>query len=134
MDNKNIFEEAAIRKLRFQTTGGTFATENLYDLSDVDLNKLYQRYKKEAREDEDSLIKSTVKTKTDIENELRLAIIVRVFEFKKLKKEQATKRAERARKRAELSNLIGSKQNEAMQQRSIEDLMKELEALENEEI
>jgi hypothetical protein len=75
-----------------------------------------------------SFLKNSQKSTTF--NQLKLDILVDVIETKESENEVRKNRTEAAAKAAQIRELINAKQNEALGAQSVEDLMKQLQALE----
>lgn len=124
----NIFEVASRKKLIFTSTKGPIRTDDLWDLSLVQLNKLYQEQKKiESETVVDSLLGSQTSTQTD--TELRIAIIKRIFDVKKAEQDAREQRAANEAKRQKIMDIIERKQDASLEAMSSDDLKKMLESL-----
>jgi len=122
------FEEASRKQLRFKVTNGTITTEDLWDLSLESLDKLAKSLNKEVKEqEEESFIKTrTVSNKT---LDLKFEIVKHIINVKLAEEAEKKTKAEKAAKRAQIMELIGKKQVETLEGKSIEELTKELELL-----
>lgn len=124
----NIFEQASREKTRFVVAKGNLSTEDLWDLSLESLDTIARGLNKQLKDlDEESFIakKSTASTKLNLQFEIAKHIInVKLAEAdrKKLLKD-------RAEKRAQLKELIEKKIRNAQEEKSIEELEKELAEL-----
>ena len=125
----NIFEQASRLKLRFSTTRGLLTTEQLWELSLTDLNKLYINVNEEvSATSTKGLIKDT-ETKTDKENSLRLELIERIYTVRKEEKEAKEQRIALQSQKARLEQLIQTKKDEALTNLPVEELEKQLKEL-----
>lgn len=123
----NIFEKAIRIKLRVESNRGLLTVEDLWDLKVEELDTLYRKFKKEARDaEEESLINPV---KADERLNLKIEVLKHVVTVKLTEREAATKRAETNRKKAELLELIKSKENSAMAEKSLDELMEMYNAL-----
>ena len=123
----NIFEKAVRIKLRVESNRGLLTVEDLWDLKVEELDGLYRKFKKEARDaEEESLINPV---KADEKLNLKIDVLKHVVTVKLTEREAASKRADTARKKAELLELIKSKENSAMAEKSLDELMEMYNAL-----
>ena len=123
----NIFEKAIRIKLRVESNRGLLTVEDLWDLKVEELDTLYRKFKKEARDaEEESLINPV---KADERLNLKIEVLKHVVTVKLAEREAATKRADTNRKKAELLELIKSKENSAMAEKSLDELMEMYNAL-----
>lgn len=124
----NIFEVASRKKLIFASTKGPIRTDDLWDLSLVQLNKLYQEQKKiESETVTDSLLGAQTSAQTD--TELRIAIIKRIFDVKKAEQDAREQRVANEAKRQKIINILERKQDASLEAMSPDDLKKMLESL-----
>ena len=123
----NIFEKAVRIKLRVESNRGLLTVEDLWDLKPEELDTMYRKFKKEARDaEEESLINPV---KVDERLNLKIEVLKHIVTVKIAEREAATKRAETNRKKAELLELIKSKENSAMAEKSLDELMDMYNAL-----
>ena len=135
MKTEQLFITATKNKLRFSSTKGLLTTEDLWDLvleskngNNPDLNSVAKNIAREIKQfgDED-FVGTTTSDKTD-ELKLKLEIVKFVIETKKA--EHAAKLL--ANKNAELKRIIAetinNKQNQALQEKSLEELQAMLNA------
>ena len=123
----NIFEKAVRIKLRVDSNRGLLTVEDLWDLKVEELDGLYRKFKKEARDaEEESLINPV---KADEKLNLKIDVLKHVVTVKLTEREAASNRADTARKKAELLELIKSKENSAMAEKSLDELMEMYNAL-----
>ena len=117
----SIFEKAVRIKLRVESKRGLLTVEDLWDLKAEELDGLYRKFKKEARDaEEESLINPV---KVDEKLNLKIDVLKHIVTVKLSEREAASKRAETNRKKAELLELIKSKENSAMAEKSLDELM-----------
>ena len=117
----SIFEKAVRIKLRVESNRGLLTVEDLWDLKIEELDGLYRKFKKEARDaEEESLINPV---KVDERLNLTIEVLKHIVTVKLAEREAASKRAETNRKKAELLELIKSKENSAMAEKSLDELM-----------
>jgi hypothetical protein len=127
MTTTNLFEMATRKKFRFPFKG-MISVEDLWDLSVQNLDTVFKALNAEAKQvNEESLLatKSTEDTILDAKIEIVKHIV-------KVKLEEANQRQEVAAKREQkrrLQELIATKQDEALQDKSIEELQAMMNAL-----
>lgn len=124
---ENIFEYAVANKLRFPYKGNV-SVEDLYDLTTVELDSIYKNLKREAKKaDEESLLDT--KSEEDVVLNVKIDIVKHIVE-KKLAKIDAMKHAAKVREQKnKILDIIAQKQEESMHDKSIDELMKMLEDL-----
>ena len=124
----NIFEEASRKKLRFSVPKGTINTEDLWDLSLESLDEIAKMLNRQLKAmDEESFI--TTRTKENSIVNHRFEIVVHIIKVKMEEVEKKKLAKERAEKRAQLKELIEKKMRSAQEEKSIEELEKELALL-----
>lgn len=136
---KNIFEIAARKKLRFTTAIGSLALEDLYDLplvatnnrggGKVDLDGVAREANRQLKEIAEE---SFVELKPDPRRgdlEVKLELVKAVIALKIEAQETAKKRAENAEKRRKLLDALASKEDQELSAKSKEEILRELETL-----
>jgi hypothetical protein len=125
---QNIFEQATRSKIRFISPKGIITTEDLWDLSLLSLNSLAKALYRTVKESEEiSFIDA--KSKADTETELRFSIVKSIIDTKLTEKEFQRLATVAADRKKLLLSILESKQQDALQGMSQEELLKELEAL-----
>lgn len=123
----NIFEIATRNKYRF-TYRGSLTVEDLWDLNEKDLDNIYKSLKSKAKQlNEDSLLETKSAEDTELAN--KIEIVKSIFETKR---SEALARAEAAvnqKKRKQIEAIIARKDNEALEGKSKEELLKILSEL-----
>lgn len=124
-----LFEKATRGKYRFTlSVRGILCTEDLWDLKLEDLDKIAKTLNKEIKDSgEESFITTVTKT-NEVLND-KFEIVKHIIKVKLEEKEKKALAAQRAAKRAELIAIISDKEHGALKDKSIEELRKELEAL-----
>lgn len=131
MENQNIYKYAAKNAVRFFYRG-VISVEDLFDLDVEALDSIYKNLKKEQKNaNEESLINS--KSSADKELEIKIAIVTDIVKDKLEAEEKAKKAVERRERRQRILNIIDTKQNEALQNKSIDELTQLLAEDEDEE-
>ena len=124
---KNLFEVATKGKYRF-TFKGSITIEDLYDLNTEQLDMIYQNLSTQVEKSEKkSLLKK--KTAKDAELQNKLEIIEMIVTEKLVLIEAKTNALIKSQKRKKLIELLDKKKNEALEDMSEEDILKELETL-----
>jgi hypothetical protein len=125
----NIFEYAVRNKVRFPFRG-LISVEDLWDLSLANLDSIYKSLNKQAKQsDEESLLS----TKTDVDAELEIKInIVKYIVSTKLEERKARENETMKKiQKQKIMSAIAAKEDEVLQNSSIEDLKKMLNNIEN---
>ena len=129
-----IYKQAAVLKLRIQTARGPLAPEQLFDIKMTELTKLCKEQlevvkKSKGSDDEElSFLEGTGDGKDNIEV-LKFEILKDVYLTKKHQKEQDAEDVKKKEKLTQIDELIAKKQNEALEGKSVEELMKMREEL-----
>lgn len=125
----NIFEKAARKKLRFNSSRGELTCEQLFDLSLVDLDGIARGANTALKEvSEESFIDSNPHPLKE-NRSLILDILKHVIASKQADAAAAEQRVERSDKRRKIIEAMAAKEDEALTSKSIKQLQKELEAL-----
>ena len=126
---KNIFERASKQKLRFATSKGQMAVEDLWDLSLQSLDTLAKKVNKQLKDEgEESFIEA--KSTANTELNLKMDLLKYIIQYKLDLKDAAAKRTEKAAKLAQLKEIYADKANEELKEMSKEDLAKQIAELE----
>ena len=128
MSESNIFEDASRLKLRFPSKAGQITTEDLWDLSLKSLDEIAISINDKITATEKSSF-LTPKTNPSKELTLALNILVHIITVKQEEARRTKEAAEKRAKKAKLLELIEKKKDSALEGMSVEDLMKEVEAL-----
>ena len=123
----NIFEYAVRNKVRFPFKG-MISVEDLWDLSLTNLDSIYKALNKEIKQsEEESLL--TTKTSVDTELEVQIAIVKHIVSVKLEEQETREKAAAKKAQKQKIMSIIATKEDEALQNTSVEDLKKMLDEL-----
>ena len=121
----DMFEKAVKGKYRFPYKG-QIAVEDLYDLSLGSLDTVFKTLNAEVKKtDEESLLQ----TKSEEDDILATKIEKYIFNEKLEEKKNRQEAAERKEKKQKIMQIIATKQDEALQNASVEDLQKMLDEL-----
>ena len=124
---ENIFEYATRNKLRFPFKGN-ISVEDLWDLSETDLDKVYKELKaKEKHLKEDSLLSH--KTKEEETLDIQIEIVKYIVVVKLAEIEARKKAVENKEKRQKILSIMAARDEKALENASDEELRKMLEEL-----
>ena len=127
MTVENIFEFASRNKVRFPFKG-MISVEDLWDLSLTNLDSIYKTLNKQVKQSEEESLLST-KASVDTELEVQIAIVKHIVSVKLAEKEAAEKTSAKKAQKQKIMSIIATKQDEALQNSSIDDLKKMLDEL-----
>ena len=127
MTVENIFEYASRNKVRFPFKG-MISVEDLWDLSLTNLDSIYKTLNKQVKQSEEESLLST-KASIDTELEVQIAIVKHIVSVKLAEKEAAEKATAKKAQKQKIMSIIATKQDEALQNSSIDDLKKMLDEL-----
>ena len=129
MTTENLFEMATRNKMRFPSTKGELSVEDLWDLSDKDLDVVYKNLKdQEVKSSEESLLDDA-----NVDPKLTAAIGIVKYIF-------TTKRNERLAKKERINkkltqrkyiDALSKKQDEAIEKMSEAELRAMIDSLED---
>ena len=123
-----MFEKASKMKLRFRTNQGIIHTEDLWDLTLVQLDSLWSGLNKEVKAlQEESLLAAP--SAKDAAVTLRADIVKHIFDTKKAEQDEAKLLRDKQKRKEQLLEILGDKENEALRSKSREELLKELNDL-----
>lgn len=131
----SVFEIAARKKFRFETSKGMLSAEDLFDLpltqasdkNPVSLDGVARGlYKHIQEEGVVSFVSDT--TKVDETLQAKFDLVKRVIEIKKAEQAEARLSAERRAQKQRIMEIMSSKQTEALHGMSLEELAKMLES------
>ena len=127
MTNNELFINATRNKVRFPFKG-MISVEDLWDLSLTNLDSIYKTLNKQVKQsEEESLL--TTKPNVDTELEVQIAIVKHIVSVKLAEKEAAEKASAKKTQKQKIMSIIATKENEALQNSSIDDLKKMLDEL-----
>lgn len=127
MKEMNIFEYATRNKVRFPFKG-MISVEDLWDLSLTNLDSIYKTLNKQVKQSEEESLLST-KASVDTELEVQIAIVKHIVSVKLAEKEASEKASAKKAQKQKIMSIIATKENEALQNSSIDDLKKMLDEL-----
>ena len=129
MTTENLFEMATRNKMRFPSTKGELSVEDLWDLSDKDLDMVYKNLKsQEAKSSEESLLDDT-----NVDPNLTAAIGIVRYIFTTKRNEQLAEKERINKKLAQKKYIdaLSKKQNEAIEKMSEAELRAMIDSLED---
>ena len=129
MTTENLFEIATRNKMRFPSTKGELSVEDLWDLSDKDLDVVYKNLKsQEAKSSEESLLDDA-----NVDPKLTAAIgIVRyIFTTKRKEKLAEKERINKKLTQKKYIDALSKKQDEAIEKMSEAELRAMIDSLED---
>lgn len=125
-----MYKQAALLKLRFETSKGNLTAEQLFDLSMSDLSsairKVNAQLKKEKAEDDELAFLEGVDV-AETQNALRFKILKDVYLTKKEARDAAVIDFEKKQRKQRIAEIIAAKKDAALAEKSIEELEKMLE-------
>lgn len=125
----NIFEYAVRNKIRFPFKG-MISAEDLWDLSVENLDSIYKTLNKQVKQSkEESLL--NVKTNVDTELEVQIAIVKHIVSVKLEEQEAREKAVAKKAQKQKIMSIIAAKEDEALQNSSVDDLRKMLDGLDD---
>lgn len=127
MTEEKIFEYAAKHKLRFPYRG-SITTEDLYDLSPADLDRIYKTLAREAKKNEEESLLADKKDE-DVDLNVKIDIIKHIVTEKLAAIERAKKAAATKMQAEKIRAIIAENQEAALKEMSPEELNKMLEEL-----
>ena len=123
----DMFEKAVKGKYRFPYKG-QIAVEDLYDLPLGSLDTVFKTLNAEVKKtDEESLLQT--KSEEDDILATKIEIVKYIFNEKLEEKKNRQEAAERKEKKQKIMQIIATKQEEVLQNASVEDLQKMLDEL-----
>ena len=123
----NMFEKAVNGKYRFPYKG-QIAVEDLYDLPLRSLDTVFKTLNAEVKKTDEESLLQTKSVEDDI-LATKIEIVKYIFNEKLEEKKNQQEAAERKEKKQKIMQIIATKQDEALQNASVEDLQKMLDEL-----
>lgn len=124
---ENIFEYATRNKVRFSFRG-LISVEELWDLSLANLDSIYKELNKQSKQsEEESLL--NIKTQEDEILNVQIEIVKYIVSVKLAEKEAREKASAKKAQKQKIMSIIAAKQDEELQNSSIDDLRKMLDEL-----
>ena len=124
---EKMFEYAVRNKVRFPFKG-LISVEDLFDLSLTNLDSIYKTLNKQVKQSKEESLLNT-KTTVDKELDVQIAIVKHIVAVKLAEQEAREKASAKKEQKQKIMAIIASKQDEALQNSSVEDLQKMLDEL-----
>ena len=124
---EKMFEYATRNKVRFPFKG-LISVEDLWDLTLISLDSIYKALNKQVKQSEEESLLNT-KTTVDKELDVQIAIVKHIVAVKLAEQEAREKASAKKAQKQKIMAIIASKQDEALQNSSVEDLHKMLDEL-----
>ena len=127
MNNTNIFEAASKNKYRYPYKG-MITTEDLWDLTQAQLDMVYKALNKGVSE---AQVSSLMRKVTDVDAELlnKIEIVKYIFNAKEAEAEARKNDASKHAKKQRILDILAQKQEDALQNMSEDELKKMLDEL-----
>lgn len=134
---KNLFEYATRNKLRFASVKGELSVEQLWDVplrsnDDFNLDKVAKAANKSFKDATEESFVETKRTEKHTRLEAALDVVKYVIQYKMDVEEAAKKKAENKQRREQLIKALQEKQEGKLSALSERELLKQIEALDNE--
>jgi len=121
----DIYKKASRGKIRFQTNKGSLATEQLWDLTVIELDAVVVALEKDFKKSgEKTFIPNASETPKDKVAKLRFEVALDVLQTKVKDQERASKANETRMHNQRIDELIAQKKEGAMAELSVEELEK----------
>lgn len=123
-----MFDKATRMKLRFSTGKGNITVEDLWELplagnGGLSLDAIAKDVNRQIKDaDDESFVEAPKPNPEMIKNKLRLDIVKHIIKVKLEENDAAKKKAERKERKEKLLRAIAAKQDESLQQASLEEL------------
>ena len=127
MTIENKFEVATRSKMRFPFRG-LISVEDLWDLSVTNLDSIFKELNSQLKQVQEESLLDT-KTKEDKELDTKIEIIKHVVKVKLEEQEQLKNLREKKEQKQKILEILSTKQNESLQNKSEEELKAMLEEL-----
>ena len=129
MTTEKIFEMATRSKLRFPSTKGELSVEDLWDLSDKDLDVVYKNLKdQEVRSSEESLLDDA---NVDPKLTAAIGIVKYIFTTKRNERLAEKERINKKLTQRKYIDALSKKQDEAIEKMSEAELRAMIDSLED---
>lgn len=129
MTTENLFEMATRSKLRFPSTKGELSVEDLWDLSDKDLDVVYKNLKdQEVKSSEESLLDDA---NVDPKLTAAIGIVKYIFITKRKEKLAEKERINKKQTQKKYIDALSKKQDEAIEKMSEAELRAMIDSLED---
>jgi len=122
-----MFEKASRLKVRFNSRKGMLSPEDLWDLSLVNLNLLAKGLNKQLKtQEEEDFLEEVAK---DDVIQLQFDLVIHVLKTKQEENKKARTASDNKKRKEQILAILAKKRDDSLEQKSEEELLKELEAL-----
>ena len=129
MTTENLFEMATRNKFRFSSTKGELSVEDLWDLSEKDLDVVYKNLKEqEIKSSEESLLDDV---NVDPKLTAAIGIVKYIFTTKRNEKIAEKERIDKKLKQKKYIDALSRKQDEAIENMSEAELQAMIDSLDD---
>lgn len=128
MTIEKMFEVAVRTKMRFPFKG-LVSVEDLWDLSVTGLDGIFKTLNSELKQVKEESLLNT-KTKEDKELDLKIAIVKYIVNVKLEEQEAKSKAKAQKEQKQKIMEILATKQDESLQNKSIDELKAMLEEIE----
>lgn len=129
MTTENLFEMATRSKLRFPSTKGELSVEDLWDLSNKDLDVVYKNLKdQEVKSSEESLLDDA---NVDLKLTAAIGIVKYIFTTKRNERLAEKERINKKLTQRKYIDALSKKQDEAIEKMSEAELRAMIDSLED---
>lgn len=130
----NIFEQASISKLRFESPRGELSTDQLWDIpltsrNGFSLDDIAKAVNRQLKATAEESFVTPVSSGASTKLQLQLEILKHVIAAKMKARDDAAHAAERAQKKAKLLEVLAEKQEDGLRQLSVEELQAQIASL-----
>ena len=125
--NKNLFEIAVRTKMRFPYKG-LVSVEDLWDLNVTALDSVFKTLNSQVKQSKEESLLNT-KSKEDEVLETQIEIVKYIVSVKLAEQEERKKASAKKEQKQKIMSIIATKQDEALQNSSIDELKQMLEDL-----
>lgn len=120
MASEKMFEVAVRTKIRFPFKG-LVSVEDLWDLSVENLDSIFKTLNSQLKQTKEESLLNT-RTKQDEEIDMKIEIIKYIVKVKQEEENTRLKAKEQKEKKQKIMEILASKQDEALQNKSVEEL------------
>lgn len=125
--DSNVFELATRNKMRFPYKG-MISVEDLWDLSVENLDVVYKALNSQLKQAQEESLLNT-RSKKDLELDAQIAIVKHIVAVKQEEAVKRLKAKEQREQKQRIMEIIASKQDAALQDKSLDELTAMLETL-----
>lgn len=129
MTNTQLFEVAARNKFRFAFKG-MISVEELWDLSVHNLDSIFKNLNSELKQIQEESLLNT-KTKADKELDMKVEIVKHIVAVKIEEENTKLQAKEKKEQKQKIMEILATKQDENLQNKTPEELQAMLEQLDN---